>query len=75
VVHLLAVVAQLALGDRLADLGGAQLLDDLVDLADGEVALMRPFLLALGADPGGPSRLVGRLVSIRLEKACPEAGR
>ena len=48
VLHLLAVVLQLQLGDGLADLRRAQLLEDLGDLAGGQVALEGPVLLAAG---------------------------
>ena len=48
VLDLLLVVLQLPLGDGLADLRGAQLLEDLGDLAGGEVALECPVLLAAG---------------------------
>ena len=57
--HLLAVVLQLLLGDGLADLRGAQLLEDLGDLAGGQVALEGPVLLAAAvrADLGGVDSL------------------
>ncbi len=45
VLHLLAVVAQLQLGHRLAQLRRPQLLEDLVDLARGQIALEGPVQL------------------------------
>ena len=53
VLDLLAVTVELVLGRRLADLGGAELLEERVDVAGGEVALEGPVDLAAGvaADP------------------------
>lgn len=62
VLHLLAVILQLQFCHGFADWRAAQLLEDLGDLADGQVALESPILFALGvaADCRG---LVG-LVSV-----------
>jgi hypothetical protein len=60
--HLLAVALEFLLGDGLADLGRADLLEDLVDLAGGQVALEGPFLLAAGIIPD--SRRLASLISL-----------
>ena len=74
VLHLLPVVLQFLLGDGLADLRGAQLLEDLGDLAGGEVALEGPVLFAagVGADLG---RLAGFIGSARSAICSRNAGR